>query len=470
MIKLALFTLALAIGAEAKYSYEIKQFQVPLDHFSYVNDVKFNIRYLINDTYSKDGDSPIFFYTGNEGSIETFADNTGLIWELAPKFHALIIFAEHRYYGKSLPFGNQSYSGPDKLGYLTSEQALADFAALIKFLNPNNFKPVITFGGSYGGMLSAWIRMKYPHLVDGAIAASAPIRQFEVDCDIFNRILTSVYKTAYNANCSSNIQQVWTIMKKMMGTNSGKDFLNTQFKFCTNLTKPEDLDKFFDYLNDVLGNLAMQNYPYPSEFLAPLPAYPVREFCYRLNKTFSDSQQLIEAFTRALAIYTNNPKCLNISSAFDQSMGDEGWNFQACTEMVMPMCQNGSSNDMFLPKPWNFTAYSDDCFKKFKVRPRSPQEAVTEYGGGQIDFASNIIFSNGLLDPWSGGGIFNPPMTAREVYSFIIPEGAHHIDLRASNKDDPESVVDLRRSYVQILDKWIKSAQYGAKKGKKRTY
>ena len=35
--------------------------------------------------------------------------------------------------------------------------------------------------------------------------------------------------------------------------------------------------------------------------------------------------------------------------------------FQSCTEMVMPMCNNGT--DMFDPVAWNFTQFAANCQK-----------------------------------------------------------------------------------------------------------
>lgn len=123
-----------------------------------------------------------------------------------------IVFAEHRYYGESLPFGNKSFDAPERSGYLTSEQALADYADLLANKVNTKRRPVIAFGGSYGGMLAAWIRIKYPHIVAGAIAASAPILQFTADCNRFNTILTSVFRTT-NANCSENIRHSWRVLQ-----------------------------------------------------------------------------------------------------------------------------------------------------------------------------------------------------------------------------------------------------------------
>ncbi len=53
------------------------------------------------------------------------------MFDFSSRCNGLVIFIEHRYYGDSLPFGEASYKDKEHLGYLTSEQALADFANLI---------------------------------------------------------------------------------------------------------------------------------------------------------------------------------------------------------------------------------------------------------------------------------------------------------------------------------------------------
>ncbi|KAJ7378631.1 Dipeptidyl peptidase 2 [Desmophyllum pertusum] len=76
-----------------------------------------------------------------------------------------------------MPFGSSSFD-LDKVGYLIVEQALADYAVLVTELKIQ-FKAtqskVVAFGGSYGGILSAYMRFKYPNVIDAALAASAPI-------------------------------------------------------------------------------------------------------------------------------------------------------------------------------------------------------------------------------------------------------------------------------------------------------
>ena len=115
------------------------------------------------------------------------------MWESAEEFDAALVFAEHRYYGKSKPFPAGT---PHCMSWLSTEQALADYAALIAHLKKKlSYGPYIGFGGSYGGMLAAWFRMKYPHLIDGVIAASAPIFAFlgldpPYSDTAFNKIVT----------------------------------------------------------------------------------------------------------------------------------------------------------------------------------------------------------------------------------------------------------------------------------------
>lgn len=58
--------------------------------------------------------------------------------------------------------------------------AMEDYKVLIQIVKRKyETGPVITFGGSYGGMLAAWMRMKYPEMVEAAVVSGGPILYFK---------------------------------------------------------------------------------------------------------------------------------------------------------------------------------------------------------------------------------------------------------------------------------------------------
>ncbi|CAN7041795.1 unnamed protein product [Brassica rapa subsp. trilocularis] len=121
-----------------------------------------------------------------------------------------LFFNERRFYGESAPFGKKSHKTAEILGYLNSQQALADYAILIRSLKQNlssEASPVVVFGGSYGG---TWFRLKYPHIAIGALASSAPILQFDniVPLTSFYDAISQDFKDA-SVNCFKVIKRSW---------------------------------------------------------------------------------------------------------------------------------------------------------------------------------------------------------------------------------------------------------------------
>ncbi|KAK4343216.1 hypothetical protein RND71_039032 [Anisodus tanguticus] len=114
---------SLASKGKELLNYETNYFTQILDHFNYnpQSYQNFQQRYLLNDKYwgGSKNNAPIFVYTGNEGDIEWFTQNTGFMFEIAPHFKALLVFIEHRFYGKSIPYRGDkeiAYSNKSTLG------------------------------------------------------------------------------------------------------------------------------------------------------------------------------------------------------------------------------------------------------------------------------------------------------------------------------------------------------------------
>ncbi|GMY25233.1 lysosomal Pro-X carboxypeptidase [Fagus crenata] len=299
-------SLSQANSPKPKISYKTQYFPQQLDHFTFQpNSYKiFYQKYLINNHYWQHG-APIFVYTVNEGDIEWFVANTGFLLDIAPKFPALLVFIE-------------------TLGYLNSQQALADYAVLIRSLKQNlssEASPVVVFGGSYGG---TWFRLKYPHIAIGDLASSAPILHFDdiTPRSSFYDAVSQDFKDA-SLNCFEVIKGNWAELEALSAQKGGLVELSRTFRTCKDL---HSMSSAWDWLWSAFTYTAMVNYPMKANFLKPLPAYPM---CNIIDGFPPGASKLSRVFAAASLYYNYSctEKCFNLENQPD-AHGVRGWNWQ----------------------------------------------------------------------------------------------------------------------------------------------
>ena len=85
--------------------------------------------------------------------------------------------------------------------------------------------------------------------------------------------------------------------------------------------------------------------------------------------------------------------------------------------------------------------------------------ALDYFGGRDAgrDFSSysNIIFSNGELDPWQAGGILENFSSNPSIEVLYIKNSAHHLDLRLPDPADPAEVTAARAVELSTIQKWL---------------
>ena len=97
---------------------------------------------------------------------------------------------------------------------------------------------------------------------------------------------------------------------------------------------------------------AMGDFPYPSGYMlnghGELPAYPMRTACQPLSQQGLTGPALLQGLRQAVGTFYNfsgSLPCFNYTEGPNPETDDDSnfWDYQACTEMVMPFSRNGGA-------------------------------------------------------------------------------------------------------------------------------
>jgi lysosomal Pro-X carboxypeptidase len=452
----------IARSAQERYTTQ------PLDHDTFRGRAKmatFQQRYFwVQPPKAKA--NIIFFYAGNEASVEAYLKSCGMMWENAAHFNAALVFAEHRFWGKSQPDKQEfALAGPD--------QAMKDYVALLDSLIKNETNQffdkkakvkVVAFGGSYGGMLAAWMRLKYPRVIHLAVASSAPVLAFpdhrwgrkngyyRDGGASYWRVVSDVY-----SDCSAKIHDALT-STSLISPEARSALGLCDDDLNRNITE-EDVLTWIGY---PLETLAMGDYHFPSDYITGrvLPARPAKLACYMFLTNPKGGLWALRDAIGVMYNVTREETCYHVPYRREASFYDGLWDQYWCRWLIPQETyfqMNGPPNDMFLPLKLDWEDIAKHCKQTLNVTPDGGRSVYKWIGAiSEKDWvrkASRIVFSNGGHDPWSSGGFYskrNPKL--KPVW---IPSGAHHVDLMFSRPEDPLELYEVRKEILKHIKQWL---------------
>ncbi|XP_068084142.1 putative serine protease F56F10.1 isoform X2 [Anabrus simplex] len=417
-IALTALSTASAFSVSGRSVYVEGYFHQKLDHFNPENKEYFEQRYYeLHKDYFRDG-APIFLLIGGEGRLDGILPN--FVLQQARINNGLIFALEHRYYGKSFP--ESGFDG--RPTYLSSEQALADIAYFIeshKELYPHS--PWIVGGCSYAGNLATWMRLKYPHLVNGAIAGSAPVLA-KMDFYEYFEVVGEVLKKQVPL-CYQKLVEAKEEMTTLAGTSDGRKELARMFR-----TEEYDswlADKFHRRLRnslvDISDNVTIQYLPYYQSYTSVV--------CTSITEN-THGKSVLEILINML-MHNETYNSLELITRDDITIGfrqlsdldGDMWLYQCCNEFgYFPTLSSdrqpiGVTHDL---NDW------DEICQQWNITLEMVEENVRKTNlryGGKTPNVTNVVFMHGSNDPWSTLGVLSDLSESARAFVF---EGLSHCE------------------------------------------
>ncbi|KAK6628671.1 hypothetical protein RUM43_002486 [Polyplax serrata] len=457
-------------NGDIRHVPEEQYFEQKLDHFDPSSSATWQQRYFVNDTHYKPG-GPVFLMIGGEGEASPKWMVEGTWLKYAQRYNAYCVQVEHRFYGKSHPTDDLSVKN---LAYLNSEQALADLANFITSFNlklnqyPN--PKWIAMGGSYPGSLAAWMRLKYPHLVQGAVSTSGPLLALLDFKEYFEVVKDSL--ATYNTSCVSAIAAGTEQLDSFLNHPLGQQKIFKIFKLCDPIefNNENDFSNLHESLASNFAGVVQYNKDNRHEKEPKKPEITIDYVCdIMLNETLGIELVRLATVNEVL-LKKNNETCLDFK--YDKMIkemratdwnsevaeGMRQWTYQTCTEFGFYQTSSSNSTQAMFGNKFPTEFFTKQCTDIFgsKFSDRLATEGIKRTNimyGGLDDRADNVVYVHGSIDPWHVLGITK---TLREDAPAIYIEGtAHCANMYPPSPKDVPQLVNARNKIEDLIGEWL---------------
>ncbi|XP_011160112.1 putative serine protease K12H4.7 [Solenopsis invicta] len=439
----------------------------PLDHFNHRENRTWSMRYKENSAFLKNG-GPILIMIGGEWQITDGYLQGGLMYEIGVKYGGLMYYTEHRFYGQSKPTKDIS---SENLQYLNADQGLADLAYFIetkkKEKNLEN-STVIVVGGSYAGNMAAWARLKYPHLIQGALASSAPVKAKADFYEYYEFVAKSLGR--HSKKCVENVKIAFASVEELLAKQCGA----IELKYLFNLCEPPDINSSSDlgYFTNMLSEVFAETVQYDEIVNGETK---IATLCH--NMTAKHLGSPLQRLAHVFLTYQDNQddqddqdECVDVSyNNFVKKYREVSWDSSAATSIIRQWYHQTcteygyyqtTSDKSIFGTLFPLDYYVNLCIDLYgdyingKWLDSRVKRTNIMYGG-QVPDLRNVIFTNGNIDPWHSLSVLHD-LNAFSPAIFI--NGSSHCqDLLSDVKTDPDDLKKARVKIRSIIGKWISS-------------
>lgn len=356
----------------------------------------------------------------------------------------------------------------ENLKFLSSTQALADLATFIDHINVKHQLPAATtkwiaFGGSYAGSLAAWLRLKYPRVVHGAVSSSGPLLAL-ADFTQYFQVVHDVL-AASSAACVDAVSESFQQIGRLLGDLSGQRELTARLRLCTPLEESVDNAHDFASLYETLASYFAVSVQYNHKW--GRMRMHVNEVCdIMLNEALGTPLQRMAAM-----IFDDKWRfgkdCLSyIYAPYVEYLRQTKWNsgrlwlYQKCTEFGFGHTSNSTeARYMFdgnhMPVRGLYELCVDVFGPKFNATGLNAAVARTnvEYGAWELR-TTNVIYVHGSADPWHPLGLLHSPNAAMPVV--LINGTSHCADMHGDAAHDPPQLTAARQRIGAFVREVVK--------------